>query len=113
MLPMAVSAQQPASKTEQTLKIVSSLSVVGTSIWDYKASERAIMEGRGMEFNPIVRQHNGQVSLGKKLALTGIQQGASFYLYKKGHRKMAIIADFACAALFATLAMRANSSGRR
>lgn len=70
------------------------------------------MEGRGIEGNPFLRRPDGSLNVARKVALTAVQQGASLYLYKKGRKKTAIIVDFACAALFAGLAIRANRTNR-
>lgn len=93
-------------------KIASSVAVGLASYADYQESQDAINERRAREGNSFVRGENGFVNGKRKAALTAAFLAGSWWLYARGRRRLAVVADCVMACVYAGLAVRAHQIGR-
>lgn len=93
-------------------KIAGTIGVTLGSYADYQESQDAINERRAREGNGFIRSQNGYVNGKRKAALTASALAVSWWLYAKGHKRLAILADAALGLFYGGLAIRAHQIGR-
>lgn len=99
-LPSHAQEHPPPSRGEALAYLTSQGFVAYSSVRDIRTSNR-VFEVGGEEGNFVVRNEDGHLNEGAKLAITGTVSAANHYLlYRRGHPRLAAAVNFTMGTLY-------------